>query len=80
MGYPMAKNLRKGLTPDHTLLICDVNKDAISRFQEETADQGPVRVVSSGFEAVQQAVWLITKIPSQNVCASQADDDTGRTW
>lgn len=56
MGYPMAKNLRKGLGPDHTLLVCDVNEDAISRFQEETADQGPVRVVANGFDAVQQAV------------------------
>lgn len=56
MGYPMAKNLRKGLSPDHTLLICDVNEDAIARFQGETAGDGPVRVVTNGFEAVQDAV------------------------
>lgn len=56
MGYPMAKNLRKGLGSDHTLLICDVNEDAIARFQEETAGQGPVRVVANGFDAVQDAV------------------------
>lgn len=56
MGYPMAKNLRAGLGKDKTLLICDVNKEAISRFQEETAGQGPVQVVETGAEAVKAAV------------------------
>lgn len=62
MGYPMAKNLRKGLGSGHTLLICDVNENAIARFQEETAGQGPVRVVANGFEAVQGAVCRPTSM------------------
>lgn len=56
MGYPMAKNLRAGLGQDRTLLICDVNKEAINRFQEETAGQGPVQVVENGAEAMKAAV------------------------
>lgn len=70
MGYPMARNLRKGLSSDHTLLICDVNKDAIARFQEETADHGPVRVVASGFDAVQDAVC-----PPRVACRSMCSVD-----
>ena len=57
MGYPMAKNLRAGLGPEKTLLICDVSKEAIEKFKQETASsKGPVEVVSSGFEAVKAAV------------------------
>lgn len=56
MGYPMAKNLRAGLGPDKTLLICDVNDEALSRFKQETEGQGPVEVISNGFEATKAAV------------------------
>jgi 3-hydroxyisobutyrate dehydrogenase len=56
MGYPMAKNLRVGLSPDKTLLICDVNVEALARFKTETEGEGPVEVVSNGFEAAKAAV------------------------
>lgn len=56
MGYPMAKNLRKGLDATKTLLICDVSKEALERFQAETAGNGPVEIVKNGFEAAQAAV------------------------
>jgi len=58
MGYPMAVNLRSKLSADYALLICDVNHDAVHRFQTQMIDTGPVRIVSNGFEAVQQAVSL----------------------
>ena len=63
MGYPMAKNLRAGLSPDKTLLIYDVNKEAISRFQAETAGKGPVKVVENGIEAVKAAVRQTGHMP-----------------
>lgn len=56
MGYPMAKNLRKGLDATKTLLICDVSKEALDRFQTETAGKGPVEIVKNGFEAAKAAV------------------------
>jgi 3-hydroxyisobutyrate dehydrogenase len=56
MGYPMALNLRKGLDPSYTLLICDVVQDAISRFQKEAEGKGPIEVIKNGYEAVQKAV------------------------
>jgi 3-hydroxyisobutyrate dehydrogenase len=56
MGYPMAVNLRNGLSPEYTLLICDVNKDPISKFQKQLAGKGPVEVISNGFEAANAAV------------------------
>lgn len=67
MGYPMAKNLRKGLSPDQTLLICDVNQAAITRFQEETADQGPVQVITNGLEAAKAAVKATRPPPSNHL-------------
>jgi hypothetical protein len=56
MGYPMAVNLRNGLSPDYTLLICDVNKGAISKFQKQVEGKGPVKVITNGFEAANAAV------------------------
>ena len=35
MGYRMAKNLREKLPKTDTLLINDVNKDAVGKFVEE---------------------------------------------
>lgn len=56
MGYPMAKNLRAGLGKDKTMLICDVSKEALDQFVRETQAQGPVEIVSNGFEAAKAAV------------------------
>jgi 3-hydroxyisobutyrate/3-hydroxypropionate dehydrogenase len=56
MGYPMAVNLRSGLSPDYKLLICDVNKEAIVKFQKQVEGKGPVEIVSNGFEAAKSAV------------------------
>lgn len=56
MGYPMAVNLRSKLDPSKTVLICDVSEEALSKFEKQMADKGPVRRVKNGFEAVQQAV------------------------
>jgi 3-hydroxyisobutyrate dehydrogenase len=63
MGYPMAKNLRAGLGKEKTLLICDVSKEALDRFVKETEGQGPVKIISSGFEAAKAAVSKTTGRP-----------------
>jgi 3-hydroxyisobutyrate dehydrogenase len=68
MGYPMAKNLRAGLGPDKTLLICDVNNDALHRFKAETEGQGPVEIVNNGFEAAKAAVSKLTDILTEVYC------------
>jgi 3-hydroxyisobutyrate dehydrogenase len=56
MGYPMAKNLRAGLGLEKTLLICDVNVEALHRFKKETEGLGPVEICRNGFEAAKAAV------------------------
>jgi 3-hydroxyisobutyrate dehydrogenase-like beta-hydroxyacid dehydrogenase len=66
MGYPMALNLRKGLDDTYTLLVCDVSADAIKQFQRDAKDNGPVEVVTSGFEAIQRADTVITMLPDSN--------------
>ncbi|KAF2006079.1 3-hydroxyisobutyrate dehydrogenase-like protein, partial [Amniculicola lignicola CBS 123094] len=78
MGYPMALNLRKGLSPSHTLLICDVVPSAISRFQTDTKDHGPVEIIKNGYEAVQKADMVITMLPgSAAVKSVYLDPETG---
>ncbi|RAR11219.1 3-hydroxyisobutyrate dehydrogenase-like protein [Stemphylium lycopersici] len=66
MGYPMALNLRKGLDSSHTLLVCDVSDDALSRFQKDAEGLGPVEPVKSGFDAVQRADVVITMLPDSS--------------
>ena len=56
MGYPMARNLRAGLDKGRKLIVCDVSKEAIDKFQKETEGQGPVEVASNGAECVKTAV------------------------
>jgi 3-hydroxyisobutyrate dehydrogenase len=66
MGYPMALNLRKGLDDSHTVLICDVSSDALTRFQHDAKNHGPVDIIKSGYEAIQRADTVITMLPDSN--------------
>ncbi|KAJ4350022.1 uncharacterized protein N0V89_008643 [Didymosphaeria variabile] len=63
MGYPMAINLRKGLPSHYTLLVCDVVPSALEKFHSETLNQGPVKTIQNGFDAVQHANTVITMLP-----------------
>ena len=56
MGYHMAVNLRSKIGQDKELLVCDVNKDVLSRSQTQVDGIGPIRVIENGFEAIQHAV------------------------
>ncbi|KAH7130222.1 3-hydroxyisobutyrate dehydrogenase-like protein [Dendryphion nanum] len=76
MGYPMAVNLRKGLSSDYTVLICDVVPDAISRFQKDAESHGPVQVTTSGYEAVQKADIVITMLPDSSAVQKVYLDST----
>jgi 3-hydroxyisobutyrate dehydrogenase-like beta-hydroxyacid dehydrogenase len=78
MGYPMALNLRKGLDNSHILLICDVSSDALSRFQKDADGQGPVEIVKTGYDAIQNADTVITMLPDSNAVKKvYLDKETG---
>ncbi|OIW29037.1 hypothetical protein CONLIGDRAFT_598876 [Coniochaeta ligniaria NRRL 30616] len=78
MGYPMAKNLRAGLPKEKTLLVCDVSKEALDRFVQETEGQGPVEIINNGFEAAKAANTVITMLPGSEVVKSvYLDPNTG---
>ncbi|KAK4216959.1 6-phosphogluconate dehydrogenase [Rhypophila decipiens] len=78
MGYPMAKNLRAGLATNKTLLICDINTEALDRFKTETERSGPVEIIANGFEAAKVANTVITMLPtSSSVKEVYLDPETG---
>lgn len=56
MGFPMALNLRKGLSADHAMYVCDVSDDVIERFKTAAEGMGPVYAIKNGKEAVTLAV------------------------
>ncbi|KAL1845653.1 hypothetical protein Plec18170_009640 [Paecilomyces lecythidis] len=74
----MAVNLRSKLSHDYTLLICDVSKDSLERFQEQVQGKGPVEAVQNGHEAMGRTNIVITMLPgSPAVKAVYLDPDTG---
>jgi len=56
MGYGMARNIREKVGKETTLIVCDLNQEAIDRFKTESSDHGPIEIVKNGFEAIQKAV------------------------
>ncbi|KAI3335827.1 6-phosphogluconate dehydrogenase [Ustulina deusta] len=78
MGYPMAWNLLRGLGPEKTLLICDVEAEALGRFWEESHGQYRVEIVSNGFKAAKEADTIITMLPGSDAVRSvYLDPETG---
>ncbi|KAI8931027.1 hypothetical protein NX059_012038 [Plenodomus lindquistii] len=67
MGYPMALNLRKGIDKSHTLLICDVSTDALTRFQQDAKSNGAIEIIKHGYEAIQRADTVISMLPDAKV-------------
>ncbi|OAP57936.1 hypothetical protein AYL99_08674 [Fonsecaea erecta] len=64
MGYGMAGNVRKKMSPSAKLLVHDVSRDACERFVQEFADLGPIEIVGSPKAGVDQSGTLITSVPS----------------
>ena len=56
MGYGMARNVRQKIPKSSTLYVFDLNKAALEKFVEESKNDGPVKVVSSAKEVVDNAV------------------------
>lgn len=56
MGYGMARNVRQKIPKSSTFYVFDLNKAALERFVEESKNDGPVKVVSSAKEVVDNAV------------------------
>jgi 3-hydroxyisobutyrate dehydrogenase len=64
MGYNMAGHLRRKMSPQDTLYVNDVNKDALSRFQAEMGTRyGPVKVVDTAQEAADDSKVVISIVP-----------------
>ncbi|KAF2104233.1 3-hydroxyisobutyrate dehydrogenase [Rhizodiscina lignyota] len=78
MGYRMAVNLRSKIDSSYKIVICDISKDAISKYQSQMKGKGEIDVVENGFEAAQAADMVITMLPdSPAVKAVYLDPKTG---
>lgn len=65
MGYNMAKNLQKNLPSTDTLLIQDLNKEAIHKFTSEvqSGSGAAVKIASDPLEAAANSDTIITCLP-----------------
>lgn len=78
MGYGMARNLRSKIDKDTTLVVCDVNPEAIDKFKSEMSDHGPIEVAKNGFEAVQKAVSGLLLALTYCHCMARLTDECCR--
>ncbi|KAF3385195.1 hypothetical protein F1880_003074 [Penicillium rolfsii] len=78
MGYNMAKNLRAKIPASDTLIVRDVNEEAVKRFVAEAqeaarnngagADEGRVEIAENAREVAEKSTVMITSLPeSQHV-------------
>ncbi|KXT16174.1 hypothetical protein AC579_910 [Pseudocercospora musae] len=70
MGYPMATNLRKKIGSNRILIVYDINQAATNRFQLQTKGFGPVKIVGTAYEALQEADVVFTMLPSDSAVKS----------
>lgn len=63
MGYAMASNIRKKMSPKAVLYVNDVNLPVCEKFTQEFASYGPIKVASSAKEAATHASVVISIVP-----------------
>ncbi|CAG8360353.1 unnamed protein product [Penicillium salamii] len=78
MGYNMAKNLRAKIPAEDTLIVRDINEDAMKRFATEaqeaarsngaSASEGQVKLAENAREVAEKSTVMVTSLPeSQHV-------------
>lgn len=78
MGYAMASNIRKKMPSSSTLFVNDINPSACERFKAEFGSFGPVEIVSTAREAVENSKFLVSIVPGAvDVKKVYLDEDTG---
>ncbi len=78
MGYEMAMNVRKKISPQSTLFINDVNKTACEKFVASYSSFGPIRIVDSAREVAEGAATVVSIVPAaQHVKQVYLDEKTG---
>ena len=78
MGYAMASNIRKKIPKDSILYVNDINAAACHRFKAEYSSHGPVEIVTSARDAVENAKVLISIVPgAKDVKKVFLDETTG---
>lgn len=63
MGYAMAKNIRKKMSPTGTLYIFDIFRSACERFYDEMQACGPTVIADSPREAAELSSTVISIVP-----------------
>lgn len=66
MGFPMAGNIRRKMSPSHTLFVHDIHNPSCERFATEFGEHGPIKIVQSAKEAADAADVVVSIVPSAN--------------
>lgn len=78
MGYEMAMNIRKKISPQSTFYINDVNKDACNKFVAEYSNYGKISILDTAREVAENADTLVSIVPAaQHVKQVFLDQRTG---
>jgi 3-hydroxyisobutyrate dehydrogenase-like beta-hydroxyacid dehydrogenase len=81
MGYPMAMNIRKKMSPTKTLFITDVYKPALEKFVAQAAAEGwggPVEIMDTAKAVAEYADTIFSIVPAAtHVKQVYLDPETG---
>jgi len=78
MGYPMAMNIRKKMSPYGTLFITDVYRPFCEKFAKEFEGLGKITIVDSAREVAEHAETIVSIVPAaEHVKAVYLDSESG---
>jgi len=78
MGYAMAMNVRKKMSPTATLYINDVYRPSLEKFKEEFHSHGPIEIADSARDVAEHSQTVISIVPAaQHVKQVYLDKSTG---
>jgi len=78
MGYPMAMNVRRKMSPNGTLYINDVHHPFCEKFLEEFGTTGTIVIVETAKEVAEKADTIISIVPAaEHVKAVYLNKDNG---
>lgn len=64
MGYAMASNVRRKMSPSATLFVNDIYRPACEHFAQEYSKLGPIKIVNTAKEAAKDSKIIISIVPS----------------
>lgn len=76
MGYHMAQNIRKKISPESVLYIFDIYAPFCTKFVDENSSHGVIKIVGSAREVAEAADVIVSIVPAASHVRTVYTDKT----